>query len=146
MKQQINHLLANLVVEYHKLQNYHWNIKGNDFFQVHLQLEEYYEEIQAMIDEVAESMLMEGYIPLGSLKEFIEYSSIQEAESKFFHSNYIFQEILNDFHLILDQVLEVQKKADENKSILLSMSMERYIEYLKKAIWMMNQRKSFELS
>ena len=91
-------------------------------------------------------MALEANYRALALKEFIEYSSIQEAESKFFHSNYIFQEILNDFHLILDQVLEVQKKADENKSILLSMSMERYIEYLKKAIWMMNQRKSFELS
>ena len=55
---KLNHLLANLVVEYHKLQNFHWYIKGSDFFTVHAKLEEYYNDINKAVDEVAESSLL----------------------------------------------------------------------------------------
>lgn len=41
----LNCLLADLNVFYRKLQNYHWNVKGKDFFTMHEKLEEYYDEI-----------------------------------------------------------------------------------------------------
>ena len=37
----LNQLLADLNVLYRKVQNYHWNIKGKEFFQLHAKLEEY---------------------------------------------------------------------------------------------------------
>lgn len=53
MDKQLNKLLADLVVEYHKLQSYHWYIKGKDFFTVHAKLEELYNGVNKAIDEVA---------------------------------------------------------------------------------------------
>ena len=41
----LNLLLSDLNVFYRKLQNYHWNIKGKDFFVFHAKLEEYYDKI-----------------------------------------------------------------------------------------------------
>ena len=139
MKQQLNNLLSNLVVEYHKLQNFHWYVKGKDFFQVHAKLEELYDGINEMIDEVAENMLMEGIEPKGSLKEFLEVASIQEAEAKSIKSKYIFKEVLKDFDIILDQVIEIKKLADEEENYLMSASMDEYIKQFKKSIWMINQ-------
>ena len=43
--EDLNLFLANLNVFYRKLQNYHWNIKGEDFFNVHVKLEELYDDI-----------------------------------------------------------------------------------------------------
>ena len=139
MKQQLNNLLANLVVEYHKLQNFHWYIKGKDFFQVHAKLEDLYNGINGMIDEVAENMLMEGIKPRASLKEFLEVASIQEAEAESIKSKHIYKEVLNDFNIILNQVLEVKKLADEENNYLISASMDEYIKQFKKSIWMINQ-------
>ena len=139
MKQQLNNLLSNLVVEYHKLQNFHWYVKGKDFFQVHAKLEDLYNGINGMIDEVAENMLMEGIEPVASLKEFLENSSIQEASAEKIKSKYIFKEVLNDFNIILNQVIEIKKLADEQESYLLSASMDEYIKEFKKSIWMINQ-------
>ena len=139
MKQQLNNLLANLVVEYHKLQNFHWYIKGKDFFQVHAKLEDLYNGINGMIDEVAENMLMEGIKPIGSLKEFLEVSSIQEAEAESIKSKTIFKEVLKDFNMILNQVIEIKKLADEESNYLISASMDEYIKQFKKSIWMINQ-------
>ena len=50
MIEDLNKLLADLNVFYRKLQNYHWNIKGMDFFIMHEKLEEYYNEINNQID------------------------------------------------------------------------------------------------
>ena len=54
----LNCLLSDLNVFYRKLQNYHWNVKGKDFFTMHVKLEEYYDEINEQIDELAEHILM----------------------------------------------------------------------------------------
>ena len=53
----LNTFLSDLNVFYRKLQNYHWNIKGKDFFVIHSKLEEYYNEINTEIDELAEHIL-----------------------------------------------------------------------------------------
>ena len=42
----MNELLSTLEVFYHKLQSYHWYVKGHAFFTVHAQLESYYDEVQ----------------------------------------------------------------------------------------------------
>ena len=39
LESKLNELLADLNVFYRKLQNYHWNVEGKDFFQVHAKLE-----------------------------------------------------------------------------------------------------------
>ena len=48
----LNCLLSDLNVFYRKVQNYHWNIIGKDFFVIHAKLEEYYDEINEQIDEI----------------------------------------------------------------------------------------------
>ena len=53
METKLNQLLADFVVEYHKLQTFHWYVKGKDFFTVHAKLEEYYHHVKENIDEVA---------------------------------------------------------------------------------------------
>ena len=77
MEKQLNQLLSNLVVEYHKLQNFHWYVKGKDFFPVHAKLEELYDYVNEAVDEVAEHLLMIGGKPKASLKEFLEAASIK---------------------------------------------------------------------
>ena len=64
LENKLNEFLADLNVFYRKLQNYHWNVQGKDFFQVHAKLEELYNEINEQIDEIAEHILILGGQPL----------------------------------------------------------------------------------
>ena len=139
MENKLNKLLANYVVEYHKLQNYHWYIKGKDFFQVHAKLEEIYNGINSSIDELAENILMLGYKPVASLKEFLEVSDIEEAEMEDVKSKHIFKEVLKDFEKLLKDVIEIKKEADENNIYLISALMDDYIKEFYKSIWMIKQ-------
>jgi len=80
--EKLNLYLANLNVLYRKVQNYHWNIVGTGFFAVHEKLEEYYDAINEQIDDVAERILSIGGRPLGTLKDYLEITTIKEAENK----------------------------------------------------------------
>ena len=79
---ELNQYLSDLSVFYRKLQNYHWNIKGKSFFVVHAKLEEYYNEINEQIDEVAEHILAIGGIPLATLKDYLNTTKITEAKNE----------------------------------------------------------------
>jgi len=84
MKQVIanlNQQLANCNVLYVKLQNYHWYVKGEHFFVLHEKFQELYEQLPPVIDEIAERILTIGGDPVGTLKQFVEMATIQEAKS-----------------------------------------------------------------
>lgn len=139
---KLNHLLANLVVEYHKLQNFHWYIKGSDFFTVHAKLEEYYNDINKAVDEVAESILMLEGKPLASLKDFAANASIKEAEAQFIKSDIILAEVERDYSLLLAEVIEIKKAADAEENFIISAMMDDYIKNFTKAVWMLKQVKA----
>lgn len=139
MEKQLNNLLADLVVEYHKLQNFHWYVKGKDFFTVHAKLEELYDGINGAIDEVAENMLMIEGSPLASLNEFMQNASIKEAKMEHIKSKDVFKEVLADFSYLLNSVKAIKKQADENEVYIISALMDDYIKEFTKSIWMINQ-------
>ena len=140
MEKKLNHLLADLVVEYHKLQNFHWYVKGKDFFTVHAKLEEYYNAINKSIDEVAENILMINGKPLAMLKEFLEETSFTEVPGEFITSQEIFAEVLKDFKHMLGHAENIKKSADEENQFAISALMDEEIEFFKKAIWMIGQQ------
>lgn len=139
---KLNHLLANLVVEYHKLQNFHWYIKGSDFFTVHAKLEDYYNDINKAVDEVAESILMLEGKTLASLKDFAANASIKEAEAQFIKSDIILAEVEKDYSLLLAEVIEIKKAADAEENFIISAMMDDYIKNFTKAVWMLKQVKA----
>ncbi|MCH4896439.1 DNA starvation/stationary phase protection protein [Marinilabiliaceae bacterium JC040] len=139
MENKMNQLLSDLVVEYHKLQNFHWYVKGPDFFQVHLKLEEMYNAINVAIDEVAEAMLMQGDKPYGNLKEFLSQTKIEEAQIGNVKSSVVWSEVLKDFKYLQDLCKDIKEEAGENKSSNIEQLMDGYISAFDKDIWMLNQ-------
>lgn len=139
MEKRLNHLLADLVVEYHKLQNFHWYVKGGDFFQAHAKLEEYYDGINGAIDEVAESILMIGGKPLASLKDFLAESSIQEASAEYRSSSEVIDEVIEDFDYLLGEVRDIKAAADDEGIHLISANMDGLIARFMQSLWMLRQ-------
>lgn len=135
----LNTFLSDLNVFYRKLQNYHWNIKGRDFFVVHSKLEEYYNEINTQIDEVAEHILSLGGQPLGTLKDYINTAKIAEAENKKVDDTTVFNEIIKDFTTLLNCSIEIKKLSDENQEYKTSALMDDCIEGYSKKLWMLKQ-------
>lgn len=135
----LNILLSDLNVFYRKLQNYHWNIQGKDFFTVHAKLEEYYNEINMKIDEIAEHILsLEGQ-PLGTLKDYLNTTQIKEAENEKVDSTIIFNELVKDYSTLLKESKDIKNLADENSESKTSALMDDIIEDYTKKLWMLKQ-------
>lgn len=139
MIEVLNKLLADLNVFYRKLQNYHWNIKGADFFVIHEKLEEYYNEINEQIDEIAEHILILNGQPLGTMKDYLETTKIIEAKNEKIISEELFKELIKDFKQLLTDSKEIKKQADREGDYETSTMIDEYISNYGKKIWMISQ-------
>ena len=105
------------------------------FFTLHTQLESYYDEIAEQIDTVAETMLMVGQEPVSTLSEFLELSTIQEAEHGYVSGKDVLVALQADFTELCNQAKAIQAEGD----VLVSPTMDALIASYSKAIWMISQ-------
>jgi starvation-inducible DNA-binding protein len=74
----VNILLADEFVLYAKTRRFHWNVVGPSFSELHKFFEAQYEALDAIIDEVAERVRALDAVAVGSLKEFVGLTRIDE--------------------------------------------------------------------
>lgn len=77
---RLNQILADEYLLYTKIRNYHWNVEGSNFMEMHKFYEDMYSEIDEAIDEIAERVRMLGHYSQGRLKDFIKQASLTEEE------------------------------------------------------------------
>ncbi len=135
---KLNLYLTNLNVLYRKIQNYHWNVTGTGFFAIHSKLEEYYDGLSTQIDDVAERILAIGGRPLGTLKDYLEITTITEARNEELPGNVALSEVKKDFEVMLALAKEIKKTADEEEDFGSSALVDEYIAGYEKDIWMLN--------
>ncbi len=76
----LNKQIANWSVLYVKLHNYHWYVKGQQFFTLHAKFQELYEEAALHVDEIAERLLALQGEPVAKMSEYLSLASVKEAE------------------------------------------------------------------
>ena len=77
----LNTVLADEYVLYTKTRNYHWNVVGPQFHDLHKFFESQYETIDNSIDEVAERVRALGETAAGSMGEFLKMARLKESDS-----------------------------------------------------------------
>ncbi|KPB03293.1 Dps family protein [Bacillus sp. CHD6a] len=108
----VNKQVANWSVLYIKLHNYHWFVKGPEFFTLHEKFEQLYGEAAIHIDELAERLLAIEGTPVGTMKEILEISTIHEAEGKETAEQMV-QSIASDFSTLIEELKEGMEIADK---------------------------------
>jgi len=73
-------LLADSYTLYLQTHNFHWNVSGPQFRELHLMFEEHYTELATAVDDIAERIRTLGVAAPGTYKAFAEYSAIEEVE------------------------------------------------------------------
>ncbi|MCQ3817768.1 Dps family protein [Staphylococcus xylosus] len=112
----LNQQVANWTVAFTKLHNFHWYVKGPNFFSLHTKFEELYDEASQYIDDLAERILATGGNPVATLKESLELSIIEEA-GKGYKAEEMVEELSKDFDNIskqLEQAIEVASNAEDD--------------------------------
>ena len=75
---QLNRLLSGYSVYQQKLRNFHWNITGQEFFELHDLFEEMYKRAINETDEIAERIRLFGQRPASTFDEYLKLSIIKE--------------------------------------------------------------------
>jgi len=73
-------LLADSYTLYLQTHNFHWNVTGPQFRDLHLMFEEHYTELATAVDDIAERIRTLGVAAPGTYKAFAELSSVKEVE------------------------------------------------------------------
>ena len=76
----LKRLLADSYTLYLQTHNFHWNVTGPQFRELHLMFEEHYIELAAAVDDIAERIRTLDVAAPGTYKSFAELSSIKEVE------------------------------------------------------------------
>lgn len=77
----LNQVLADEVLLYIKTLKTHWNIEGRDFHALHLFLDDQYQQLQTIIDAVAERIRKVGHFANGSMKQFLADATLKEINT-----------------------------------------------------------------
>lgn len=137
LSDKLNLLLSDYQLFYQNLRGFHWNLKGRDFFELHLKFEELYNDAQVKIDEIAERVLTLEATPLHSFDEYIKTSGIKVAKNVSDGKRGI-EISLENFQKILileREIMEVATDAgDEGTLTLIS----DYISQTEKTVWMLS--------
>ena len=134
---KLDKLLADYQMFYMNLRGFHWNIKGESFFELHVKFEEIYTDLQTKIDEIAERILTLGHTPDHAFSRYLEVSSINEHQNATQGKDCVtglvsgFSELLVKQRDILEQAGDA---SDEGTAALMG----DYIREQEKLMWMLN--------
>jgi len=137
LSKKLNQLLADYQVFYQNLRGLHWNIKGKEFFELHLKFEEFYDDAVVKVDEIAERILTLEGEPLHTFSDYVSKSNIVEEKSV---TNGIkgVKIVVNNFSIIIAlerEILSLAAGADDEGTVSL---MSDYISQTEKTLWMLN--------
>ena len=134
----LNDLLSDEYVLYTKTRNYHWNVVGTQFNDLHKFFEAQYEELDDFIDDIAERARSLGGHALGTLAEFTHHARLKEVPRKFPQAKQMLANLLGDHEALIrtlraDLQTALDKHGDAGTSDFLTGLMEKH----EKMAWML---------
>lgn len=138
LEKSLNREVGNLILFYVKLHNYHWFVKGPNFFRLHELFEDMYDEITETYDEVAERMLMLGMKPVASLKDSLAVATLKEATGKETVEEMV-KAVLEDYKQLDAGFKEILDLAGENEDDATEDLMTSTRATFQKHIWMLTE-------
>jgi starvation-inducible DNA-binding protein len=132
---QLNQLLANYSIFYQNVRGYHWNIKGDKFFELHLKFEELYNDLQLKIDEIAERILTLGHTPNHNYSDYKKLAKIPESV-QVTNSVKAVSDVLDSLKTILLQQRELLDMSAATGDEGTNSQLCDYIRTQEKSVWM----------
>ena len=134
MVTSLNKVLATYQVFFHKLQNFHWNTVGGDFFDVHELTEELYKNALENIDEIAERIRVFGQIPEGKLSEYLQNSIVKECSTQK-SADFMISNLIQDLEHLTETILHAHEQASLNGDVGTGYMMSKMLKEIETYHW-----------
>ena len=134
---ELQTILADYHLYYQKLRNFHWNVTGEHFFDLHDKFEEMYSDARLKIDEIAERILTLRFNPESNYSRYLEISRLKECSEEI-NSRDMISELIMDHAVMIKGMRGIidtaGKVSDEGTIDLIG----AYIRELEKTTWMLD--------
>ena len=137
LNKELNKQVATWSVMYTKLHNFHWYVKGPQFFTLHAKFEELYNEATLHMDEIAERLLTLGGQPVATLKEHLELSDVTEATGKE-STEQMVGTVVKDFDKIMKSLKKGMDEATKDEDDMTVDLLNAVYQSIEKHQWMLN--------
>lgn len=137
LAEKLNILLATYQLFYMNVRGFHWNIRGDKFFTLHVKFEELYTDALTKIDELAERILTLGFTPTHAFSDYIEQSIIAEVKNESTDVACV-QHVLSGLQTLIEIEREVSSLTDEVGDDGTNDLITTYIREQEKLVWMYN--------
>ena len=137
LSRELNDLLANYQLFYQNLRGLHWNIKGKEFFELHVKFEEFYNDAVIKVDEIAERILTLEGEPFHTYSDYLRTAEIKE-EKNIVNGKQGVEIIINNFKILIAKeraILSLASNTEDEGTVSL---MSDYISQTEKTLWMLN--------
>lgn len=132
----LSRLLADTYLLYLKTHNFHWNVKGPRFRELHLMWEEQYTAMWTDIDIIAERIRALGEPAPATYQQFMSLASIEETEGVP-SANDMLQLLLDGHEAVVRTARTALPVADEaNDEVTVDLLTQR-LEFHEKTAWML---------
>jgi len=135
--EELNIVLADYHLYYQKLRNFHWNIEGTNFFDLHEKFEEMYDDAKLKIDEIAERILTLRHSPVSNLSDYLKLTNINESPNDYDDKKMV-ETLLEDHGKIIQQFRKIVSVADDAGDEGTIDLIGAYIRELEKTSWMLD--------
>jgi starvation-inducible DNA-binding protein len=132
---RLNKLLANYQIFYMNVRGYHWNVRGPEFFELHVKFEEQYNDLLLKVDEIAERVLTLGHRPMHAFSAYLENSEIKEAVNVT-EGKVCVQGLLQGYKQLIGMQRELMELAQDAQDEGTATLMSDYITQQEKTVWM----------
>lgn len=133
----MNRLLADYHVYYQNLRNFHWNVEGEHFFDLHEHFEGLYDDARTKIDEIAERILTIRYRPDSKIADYLRKAQINEA-GMIDNDAEMVETILDNHRILIRNIRKTIQLADEIKDEGTIDMMGSFLSDIEKSSWMLD--------
>lgn len=133
---KLNELLSSFQVHYQNLRGVHWNIKGKNFFELHVKFEEYYTDAQEKIDAIAERILTLEGTPLHSFTDYLEISKVPVGKNITKDVEAV-ELVVNGYNVLLGIERELLSLTDELDDEGTNALVSEFVSEQEKTLWML---------
>jgi starvation-inducible DNA-binding protein len=132
----LNTLLSSYQIQYMNARGFHWNIKGRNFFELHVKFEEIYNLVLLKVDEVAERILTLDGAPLHAFSDYLKVSEIKEAKGISDGVTAV-ENLLAGYSTLIHMQRDILNQASDANDEGTAALMSEYISEQEKLVWML---------
>lgn len=132
---KMNDLLSDYHIFYQNVRGFHWNVKGENFFDLHVKFEELYTQLYENIDEMAERIVTIGFKPLHAYSDYLK-NTIHKEITDVSNGDECVKHVIDGLGSLAQSHRKAAKVAEEADDIATADMLTRFVGDIEKRMWM----------